>query len=476
MSPSRSARRLSVLAAIAVLLAGCASSIAGQPIKVGAAEGPVSSNPPAPGPSGPKPGVAPANLSVTNDGHTESDTLAKNTVADLYEYYGEIFQTDFGKAFVPAEDLISYDSRVRGPRVCGRSLYREVNASYNRCADTIVWDRGQLLPEMTKEVGILGPPTVLAHEMGHLVQNRLGVRTDDVLLAEQQADCYAGAYWRWVADGHSKYYDLNQTEGIRQVLSAMLSVGDPVGTNTSTAGAHGSGFDRSFAFTLGFGNGARRCSTISSAEVKERITETGFTVLPKNFGNVPITDEFLGQIAGTVNSYFEQRVKGYQAPTLTPFQGGTGPICDGAATSFPVGYCQSSNTVSYNLLELQRIGTPTAGFNSTNGDFSAVLLVVSRYGLAAQASTGGTALGNQAGLRGLCYAGSWGTWMREPRGPNKLKLSPNDLNKAVYQVLASPVPASDAAGTTSTTVVEQVQALYIGVVFGASQCFDFYSA
>ena len=35
---------------------------------------------------------------------------------------------------------------------------------------------------------------------------------------------------------------------------------------------------------------------------------------------------------------------------------------------------------------------------------------------------------------------------------------------------------SDSAGSSSTSVLDQVQALYIGVVFGAPQCFDFYSS
>ena len=467
-------RRWVALLTVAVLVSGCAGVIAGRAVRVGAGGASGASSTP-PGPSGPKDGVAPARIAVTNGSSSESDTLAGNTIADLYDYYGQNFLQDFGIAFTPAQHLLSYDSRVKGETVCGRSLYHEVNASYNPCADTIVWDRGVLLPELTQQVGELAVPTVLSHEMGHLVQNRLDVNTDDVLLLEQQADCYAGSYWRWVADGNSRYFDLNQTDGIRQVLTAMMSTGDPVGTMPSTQGAHGSGFDRSYAFTLGYSNGAVRCSRITSAEVKARITETGFTVQPENNGNVDITPAFIGDLAGVVNSYFSQTVGGYRPPTLVAFQGSTGPGCNGAATQFPVGYCQSSNTVTYNLPELRRIGTPTAGIQSTNGDFSAILILVSRYGLAAQASTGGTTLGTQSGLRGLCYAGSWASWMRHRHGPQQLTLSPNDLNKAVYEVLASPLPASDAAGSSTVAVIDQVQALYIGVVFGAKQCTDFYS-
>jgi predicted metalloprotease len=473
VTSERIRRLLAVLTAV-VLVSGCASTIAGSAVKVGAGDG--TSAPAAPGPSGPKTGVAPAEITVQNDSSSTSDTLAKNTIADLYTYYGDSFQKNFGREFTPARQLISYDSKARGQTVCGRSLYHEVNASYNPCADTIVWDRGVLLPDLTEQVGELAVPTVLSHEMGHLVQDRLDVDTDDVLLLEQQADCYAGSYWRWVADGHSTYFDVNQTDGIRQVLTAMLSTGDPVGTTPSTEGAHGSGFDRSYAFTLGYSNGAVRCSKITSAEVQARITETGFTDEPRNYGNVDITTDLVNEIASVVNAYFSTTVKGYRPPTLTAFDGSVGPGCNGAPTQFPVGYCPSSNTITYNLAELRRIGTPTAGFQSTNGDFSAILILVSRYGLAAQATTGGTAVGSRAGLKGLCFAGSWASWMRKPQGEQQLRLSPNDLNKAVYEVLASPLPASDAAGTSSNAVIDQVQALYIGVVFGAGQCSDFYSS
>ncbi len=473
MSFPRTIRRLVAGVTVAVLLAGCGSTIAGQAVKVGA--GGSQAAPPA-GPSGPKAGVATADVRVQGDSGSTSDTLAKNTVDDLYDYYGQIFQKDFQRSFTPARQLISYDSKVRGATVCGRSLYHEVNASYNPCADTIVWDRGVLLPDLTEQVGVLAVPTVLSHEMGHLVQDRLDVDTDNVLLLEQQADCYAGAYWRWVSEGHSKYFDLNQTDGIRQVLTAMMSTGDPVGTTPDTEGAHGSGFDRSYAFTLGYSNGAVRCSKITAAEVEARITETGFTVKPTNYGNEEITPDFIDDLATVVDAYFSSIIPGYDKPALTPFQGTTGPPCNGAPTQYPVGYCPATNTVTYNLAELQRIGTPTAGFDSTNGDFSAILLLVSRYGLAAQATTGGSAMGTQAGLRGLCYAGSWASWMRQPQGPKRLTLTPNDLNKAVYEVLASPIPASDAAGSSTTAVIDQVQALYIGVISGAAQCYDFYSS
>jgi hypothetical protein len=55
-------------------------------------------------------------------------------------------------------------------------------------------------------------------------------------------------------------------------------------------------------------------------------------------------------------------------------------------------------------------------------------------------------------------------------------LSPNDLNKAAYEVMSSPLPATDVNGNTSTTVIDQVQALQIGVIYDINQCYSFYSS
>jgi predicted metalloprotease len=460
-----------------VLAAGCSSAIAGSPMKVGAASTvtPTTAAPVAQGPNGLKQGVADPDIKVTADAHTQYDDLAKKTVVDLYDYYTGIFPTDFGQQFTKAKELISYDSQ-KDSTACGLSLKDRVNASYMSTCDTIVWDRGVLMPTMTKEVGELAVPTVLAHEMGHLVQARLKAPRTSVLTLEQQADCYAGSYWRWVHDGNSKYFDLSSDEGLRDTITAIMWVGDPVGLPPDNDGAHGSAFDRSFAFSLGYTNGAKRCNEIDDAEVQARIKQTGFTVLPKDFGNVAISPDFVTKVTATLDEYFAANIPGYAKPKLAAYDGNSPPACAGTTPKFPVDYCPATNTVSYNLAELERLGTPTAGWASTNGDFSAMLLLATRYGLAAQAIGGASAAGDQAGLRALCYAGTWATWLRKPQGADHLSLSPNDLNKAAYQVISSPLPATDVNGNTSTTVIDQIQALQIGVNYTIKQCYDFYSS
>ena len=472
-----SKRLMAAFAAAGLLLAGCSSAVAGTAVKVGAASTTTTTaqQPPAEGPNGLKAGVADPDITVTDDAKTEYDDLAKKTVADLYDYYTGIFPNDFDQQFTKAKELVSYDSNGDAS-ACGVSLKGRVNASYVGNCDTIIWDRGVLMPTMTKEIGELAVPTVLAHEMGHLVQARLGAPRTSVLLLEQQADCYAGAYWRWVHDGNSKYFDLSATEGLRQTIASIMWVGDPVGLSSDNSGAHGSAFDRSFAISLGYTNGAKRCNEITEDEVQSRIKQSGFTVLPKDFGNVAISADFITKVAATMDEYFTATIPGYAKPTLASYDGQTPPACEGTTPQFPVDYCPATNTVSYNLAELERIGTPTAGWASTNGDFSAMLLLASRYGLAAQAVNRAPVSGDQAGLRALCYAGTWANWLRKPQGADKLSLSPNDLNKAAYEVMSSPLPATDVNGNTGTTVIDQVQALHIGVIYDINQCYSFYSS
>jgi hypothetical protein len=77
-------------------------------------------------------------------------------------------------------------------------------------------------------------------------------------------------------------------------------------------------------------------------------------------------------------------------------------------------------------------------------------------------------------LRSLCYAGTWATWMRTPQGAKKLTLSPNDLDKAVYQAINAPLTAGDVNGATSVPTIQRVEALDVGVTQPITKCFDYY--
>ena len=55
---------------------------------------------------------------------------------------------------------------------------------------------------------------VLAHEYGHAIAQMatLNPRGVPTLVAEQQADCLAGVYLRWVAEGKSPRFTLSTGE------------------------------------------------------------------------------------------------------------------------------------------------------------------------------------------------------------------------------------------------------------------------
>ncbi len=421
-------------------------------------------------PDAPKPG-----LPIIDRTSTQADVIAAHTLADLFDYYEQIMPADFGIDYRRPRLLVSYDSTERHGTVCGLDTYEFVNAFYAASCDTVAWDRAVMLPQMIQGIGSLAPAVVLSHEIGHDVQDELGIPADTPsIVLEQQADCYAGAYWRWVADGNSDHFLFNQTEGMRQLLLALFDAHDPVdiGSGGDDTDDHGNGFDRTYAATLGYTSGAVRCSTIDADEIAVRGQEFPFDEVPVDYGNIDLTDQSLAEIAATVDSYFGQTSPGYVPPTLVPFTGAASPACDGYRSDFPVAYCPTTNTVSYQLAELRRIAAPAAAWDSASGDFSAIVLLVSRYALAAQHAGHSQIEGKNAGLRALCYAGTWATWMRTPR--NGYSLSPTDLDKAIYQIVSSSTAGSDVNGESAATIIERVQAFDIGVTHLIPECFDFY--
>lgn len=419
----------------------------------------------------------PIDLNIQNMTSEDSDIVAAAALEDLFHFYEESFQADFGIDFARPKDLISYDSREEGT-VCDMPTLDYVNAFFAPYCDTVAWDRGVMLPDMMADIGVLAPAVILSHELGHSVQWQLG-QWDSIstITAEQQADCYAGSFWRWVEEGNSQYFKFNQSEGIRQLLLTLLAAKDPplMRADVEANGnedAHGNGFDRTFAGTLGYANGAVRCSQIDDAEIAKRGQQFPFDDAVYQFGNVDITTAVISGILATVDEYFTETQPGYVAPKLVMYAGHTPPTCAGVQEPFPVAYCPDDNTVSYQLAELKKIGTATGGWSSANGDFSALVLLVSRYALAAMHAGNAPITGGNAGLQALCYAGTWANWMRTPHGD--YQLSPNDLDKAIYEIVSSPTAASDVSGETNAPIIDRVQALGYGVTTTISECFKEY--
>ena len=128
------------------------------------------------------------------------------------------------------------------------------NAFYCPAGDFIAWDESGLLIPYYVQAGDFAAAFVLAHEFGHAMQARLPRKERLGVLAELQADCFAGAWARSVQDE-----GLLAAGDLDEATLAVFSARDVPGTEFTDPRAHGSGFERTRAFTDGYEGGPRRC-------------------------------------------------------------------------------------------------------------------------------------------------------------------------------------------------------------------------
>ncbi len=273
-------RRHVVVAVIAtcsaLLAAGCTTTLQGKAVSVFDDPFHVAGMPATDGPTGLRPDAhGPARVvQGTDDG--EIDELARNAVSDIEEYWDGVYSGTFDGQFTPVEALISWDANgFDDTSFCGEDTYGLVNAAFCYDDETIGWDRGELLPALRKAYGDMGVTMVLAHEYGHAVQHQAGLKGDDTptLVAEQQADCFAGAYMRWVAEDQSPRFTLSTGEGLNNVLAAVIAFRDPLLSEDDPEvgfDEHGSAFERLSAFQFGFTDGPSACAAIDMREIGQR--------------------------------------------------------------------------------------------------------------------------------------------------------------------------------------------------------------
>jgi predicted metalloprotease len=466
-----------VVAAVIALLGGCAVEVTGHARAVGDVDpGTVAGLPVTQGPSGPVPGVPDAQLKVDNADGGDMDRLAVDAIADVQDYWAQQLPAAFnGARFKPVGRLVSFDSGGRPVDVCRTSTAGLVNAFYCGLDDSVSWDRGQLLPQLNQTLGPMAVVAVFAHEMGHAVQFRLGPashidQTTPSIVKEQQADCYAGNFMRWVAEGHARHFRLSTGAGLNKVLAALFSVRDPSGATFSMQNAHGSAFDRVFAFQTGFAANPQRCAAIDLQEVQKRATETAFTdpVDRQNQGNLPINEQTLAVLQRSLTFAFRQ--SGAVPPT---FRTGDAPCADAKATD-PASYCPATNTISLDVARLARIGAPPAarGQGGGVGDFAAFGEVASRYALSVEKAVGLPLDDPNAGLRTACLTGAWAGIAGQVNDPqNPLRLSPGDLDEAMAELLADGgLIASDVNGAQVPAGFARVEAFRVGYLQGAGAC------
>lgn len=232
--------------------------------------------PAAAGPSGVRTNAPVPYGHVENGGGSAVDELALLAVNDISGYWKHHYAAALPGVFAPVTQLHSYDSADPDTSpICGNMTYRWVNAFYCASQRLIAWDRGVLLPTALHYFGPMSVATLIAHEYGHAVQRMAHLVDDETptLVAEQQADCFAGAYAHWVAQGNSARFELNTSDGLDHVLAGLIVVRDPIpvsGDGSMSTNEHGTALDRISAFQGGFAQGPSACAAINMNEVDHR--------------------------------------------------------------------------------------------------------------------------------------------------------------------------------------------------------------
>lgn len=480
-STRRRGRRGAMLATLVVTLAlvsACSSVVNGKANSIYSDPNMVGGLRVTTGPSGLRPGVAQADLTVENSSGDNIDALAANAVSDIQVYWRENYPKLFNASFQPVDKLVSYDSTAQSrDKVCGASTTDLVNAFYCPSNDFIAWDRGALLPAVKARFTDMGVVSVLAHEYGHAIQEhaKINPQSTPTIVEEQQADCFDGAFMRWVAEGNAPHFTLNTSSGLNTTLSTMIAVRDKVGTAPNSRNAHGSAFDRVTAFQFGFTDGPGRCVDITTDEVNKRINK-----LPAQFGDnegsgeFPVNAEDITAVVTSLNEVF--RANNVAEPTIS--LNGSG-ACSDAATTPPVSYCPATNTLTVDVAELAKRGqkpssdADSALPDSVSGDFSAYVLLAARYTLSVQKGLGANLSGALVGLRSACYAGGYAA--ATTIAGSSVSLSPGDLDEAVSGLLSDGLAASDVNGKEAPSGFTRVQAFRTGVLDGAKACAVVYS-
>ncbi|MDA3628633.1 neutral zinc metallopeptidase [Saccharopolyspora sp. WRP15-2] len=463
------------------LVAGCAQQISGTPTTMGSySTTEVAGLPVTNGPSGPKPGAPESPLPVEGTDNGPMDKLARNAVADIDDYWTAVFPEAFHRQqFAPVKRLVSYDAGGPGTQVCGENTAGVVNAFYCPPDDLIAWDRGTLLPELDNSFGPMAVVAVLAHEMGHAVQHRARtVRSDDqVIVLEQQADCFTGAYFRHVAEGSSKYFQISTGQGLNEVMGVLSFIRDSPGkSDFQGSNAHGSAFDRVTAFQYGFDEGPQRCAKMDFNDVSKRTTLFSSWKAEQDT-DLPVDQKGLEAVEKSLREVF--RDTGAEPPRITTDQS----ACAGRKPTTPATYCESTNTISLDLPTLQKIAKPpNKDVESGYGDFAAYAQVASRYALSVQKAAGLPLDDPAAGLRTACMVGAWsGLLVEDPIGKRNpvgsLRVVADDIDEGVSALLGEDgLIAADVNGDQVPVGFARVEAFRVGVQEGMSPCTTKYSA
>jgi predicted metalloprotease len=427
------------------------------------------------GQSGIRDGAPAPEGEVENTDNGDIDRLAVLSINDVADFWEQHYSESLDGTFVPVKRFVSYDSDdPNTPRPCGGPTYQNPNASFCPPKKLFSWDRGELVPTGRKYFGDTSVAALFAHEYGHSVQYQAGIVDENTptIVGEQQADCFAGVYIRWVAEGNSKRFKLATGNGLNYVLAAVITLRDQTSSALDPNYAereHGSALDRVSAFQIGFTSGAADCAKIDEKEIAERRGD--LKLVPQvdangdvDSGDVPIDENVLNTLMDVLNDIYQLK----NPPKLSFDQG----KCDDVKPSPPAFYCPSSNTIFADLPALQELGKPADRNDHmlVKGDNTALAALTSRYALAVLKEKGDKLDDATAALRAACLTGIAQAAMAGP--DSKLRLAAGDLDEAVASLLTTGFVASNVNAETVPSGFTRIVAYRSGLGGKTDLCYE----
>ncbi|MGY1811612.1 neutral zinc metallopeptidase [Blastococcus sp. SYSU D00820] len=411
----------------------------------------------------------------------ETDRIARNALADVLDYWVQTYPGVYGEEFGEVEggfwsiDPDETDEADLPDSPCFDSLEElEGNAFYCYGDDRIFYDRAWM-EGLAADYGPFVIAEIMAHEMGHAVQGHADL-DDPSIVAETQAECFAGAWTKWVVDGNSDHFTVRAPE-LDPYLLGYLYFGDPAGSDPDDPSAHGSLFDQLSAFQEGYADGPQACAafdesrlyTLEPFEPRSEDEETG--------GNLPY-DQTIEDVDHDLAAFWEQAfTTGF--PSTPPLSGmptfpdieegeGSGSVCTGEGDELDIAYCPDDGTVRFDGEDLLEPAYDAVG------DYAVFELVAVPYALAIRDQLGLSTEGAEAFSSAICASG----WMArelylgevDAVAEAGIELSPGDVDEAAVVLLQYATEDDVIDDSAGFSGFELVDAFRQGFVQGGRAC------
>jgi predicted metalloprotease len=169
--------------------------------------------------------------------------------SDVEKFWAGYFSSQLDRTYTPIAKMRLFDRHVVS--ACGPA--DPGDGPFYCPDDEVVYLDSRYMQETLSDFGDFGSAVVVAHEIGHHVQNLLGLLDLNVrtIFLELQADCVAGG---WMKDADAR--GLLEVGDPQEAANKLFDIGDFAFFHPDH---HGTPQERKAAFRIGYLNGVSSC-------------------------------------------------------------------------------------------------------------------------------------------------------------------------------------------------------------------------